>query len=347
MNLSETSQKFLELLASKLKALGATPVVLRNYQSLPNEIGNDLDIFIEREFLRDGARLLLKLVKECGGELGHVHERDYFHALWFRFEDEEKFWHVDLYPGALTWHGLEILDQERFLDGARPVNPWLAPRAAHEAYLVLLTGVLWGGKLKEEYVGVIDSLLTDSEEVMEFKACFECAFGKVGLGIATEVLEGRIKSDSPGKWAPKLRAALKWTSVKSGLWKSARAWLRHWRGEMRAYFVVPPGIRWVSPEPLNDGMESSAALPEVKCFFGGVVVFAEPQNRLLSKVGQRLRVLKSLGQNRLVVLSGNVESLDGRDVPPDLLDPKKSMGEMAKVLHCKMKEDGYDVDREV
>ena len=46
MKLSNTSQKFLEELAAQLKAVGFSPVILRNYEELPVEIGNDLDIFV-------------------------------------------------------------------------------------------------------------------------------------------------------------------------------------------------------------------------------------------------------------------------------------------------------------
>jgi hypothetical protein len=346
VKLSNTSQKFLEELAAQLKEMGFSPVILRNYEELPVEIGNDLDIFVPKEDLRASAVLLLKLVKEFGGKLGHVHERDYFHALWFRFEDEKKYWHVDLYPGALCWHGLPILSKERFLGQLVTEGPWSVPRPAHEAVLIFLIGILWGGALKSSYWKKIDLLLKNPSESLEFIDCLKDRFGEVGEGVGEKVFHRDLNDQDLMLLAKKLRRALKMKSLGRSPFISAIGWIKHWLGELRNYFVVPPGVVWIRSD--LDEYESMEAIEKsvsgVRCFFGGVIVVSPTRINLFERIVEWLKVFKGLGQNRLVIKKGQVDQLDGVAVPKSWNCSIRMMDDIGKILQLKMGRDGYDQD---
>lgn len=303
MVLSPTSQKFLAELNDKLVETGASPLLLRNYKTLPQEIGNDLDIFVKRSKQKKAIRIVLDQVLKFGGGLGHIHRRDYFTAIWFKFEDEERFWHIDVYPGAFSWHGLSYLEEHDVLSASRNFTFWKVPSAHDEALLIFLTSVMWGGHLKDRYRPVVCELLSGEDAFIHFSGKFINTFGKNVSEWPRRIADGSYSSEDLAEIGPVLRRSLK----KSRILKSPVGSLfrlgRHWFGEIRAYLISPPGLE-IDIEGLA-GYHSEDAIKEILslagAFFGGILV---ESSRDSSKRPSWLKRKVSLGKNFLVVRKG-------------------------------------------
>src|SRR4051812_1411548 len=112
--LSAGERGFFELFFQRLRSEKIIHIFLRNYELFPERMGHDLDLFFRRVEVPKAVRLFTRLLHERGGEILHVHERDYVLAVWFRAgTSEPQPIHLDFYHGAFTWHGHSYLsDQE-------------------------------------------------------------------------------------------------------------------------------------------------------------------------------------------------------------------------------------------
>ena len=339
MKLSLPAQEFLKDLNSGLQKMGACPVLLRNYEDLPIEIGNDLDVFVKRDFLRSSATFLLAKAKEHGALLGHVHERDYFHALWLKFEGEERFWHVDLYPGALSWHGLSFLDEKPFLENCQKYDHWWIPGPSDEAMLLFMTSALWGGFSKEKYLIRIAKLLEKESEKNQFVEQFETSFGIEFSGVARSISEGDFDPKSIQSLAVRLRKALKWREFRRRPIESFGLTLRHWTGELKNYLLSRPGVVLTVPLEISELEEGqlSSSLSKASKFFGGKYDARLKNPGLREKIQSWLQEQRSLGKNHLVIKSGASWSIDGITVEPiSESSAEKSEGLMAQILLNRM-----------
>jgi hypothetical protein len=312
MRLSKTARDFLIGLRTGLQHIGANPVVLRNYQDLPEAIGNDVDIFVSQTSLNSAIEVLVREVEEREGAVTHIHQRGYFVAFWVNFKNDDVALHLDLYPGALTWHGLEYLSMGRFLESTRHYRDWRIPHPAHEAILLILTSLLWGGFFKKTYRSQIEGLLDDPEVKKEFRDCLSNAFGDSGSELAAAVLAGKPIERIESLLAVKLRAALRRRCLSRNPGRALAGMAGHWLWEFRCYFVSRPGI-WVRVPHDNQGFDKE--LNRVLQYFGGVL---DERATVSNKCVRMLNRIRALGKNHLVILEGSQWEVQGE--PSALVD---------------------------
>ena len=176
--LSSNERRLFEQFFPKLEATGIPAILLRNYETFPGAMGHDLDVFFRREDLSQAVEVFRVLLRESGGEVLHIHERDYVLAVWFRAATgEPQTIHLDFYHGAFTWHGLTFLTDEALVSQARTHGKFKVPRPAHEAMSLFLASLMWGAFYKARYGERIELLLADQVEATEFFRLLENKFG--------------------------------------------------------------------------------------------------------------------------------------------------------------------------
>jgi thymidylate kinase len=123
--------------------------VLRNYANLPKDIGNDLDVLVDAERIREAESALHQVLAPLGGR---VHHRAEFSPLSLFFHDTatRKQYHLDLFRD-LKWRGFDILPAEDVLERVRDVNGIPAPNEVDEAILNFLTRLLYAGYVRDKY----------------------------------------------------------------------------------------------------------------------------------------------------------------------------------------------------
>ncbi|MEO1858121.1 MAG: hypothetical protein ABGY95_12265 [Rubritalea sp.] len=169
-NLTNEEWQFLEELLTSLHVLGIICPILRNYESLPGQIGNDLDIFVPRSRLKEVEGIFCAMVTSHGGELVKKFKKDTFTAWWVRIGGAPLL-HVDLFNGAFYWRGRQLESDEAVRAGTRKhILGFDIPRPAHQAFSMFVTSLIWGGFYKAKYGSVINSLLADENEAAYFES---------------------------------------------------------------------------------------------------------------------------------------------------------------------------------
>lgn len=303
MILSPTMQQFLSSLISRFEEEKLSPVILRNYEKLPIEVGNDLDIFVCPESIRNAEALFNEILEFHGGSLLHRHKRGYFVALWSRFPDSDDWLHIDLYHGALRWHGFEFLSTSALTKGSRRWNDYPVPRPAHEALTLLLASLLWGGFVKERYRAAIQKHIATDVESAKLLSCLGNAFGTKGCLLYDFLTKQTTHDKMPS--AAQLRRALVFRQVSISPLISFVRWAHHWFWEIKNY-LVPCGMTVYLPaKELQDiSGDLEAALGPVCALFGNVKVVKD----------SKYSALKSrwyAGRNYLVLRPSNKWSVNG------------------------------------
>lgn len=148
---------------------------------------------------------------------------------------------IDLLP-VFEWHGIPYLDQNRFWENVRPGEDGLPrPCLAHDAFIVWMTGLLWGARYSPRYDALIARAAREQHD--ELAACLSEAFG---APLGGELL------DLANAGTPALAVA-RVPTMRFHLWRTAMArdgletltrQFRHWRTEL-SHHIHPP-YPWIA-----------------------------------------------------------------------------------------------------
>jgi len=122
-------------------------VVLRNYESLPTAIGNDIDILVDD--LTTAERILLGCAQSAGYRLCHYVAFG-SHSYYFTDDALGRPIRIDLMT-RLDWYGFQILAAEDVFSDSRERPPFRIPHPVHEAALKLLLRLLYHSYVPEKY----------------------------------------------------------------------------------------------------------------------------------------------------------------------------------------------------
>lgn len=301
MTTSPATRAFLIRLIDELEAARCSPVLLRNFEGFPDEIGNDLDVYVRPQRIYDAFAVLNSCARAEGGSISHIHRRGYFIAIWLRFPDCEPPVHIDLYHGALTWHGLHFLDDDELVGNSRPAEPGARqriPAPCHEALISLLASILWGGYFKQRYQDRLSVLLDDARQFQEFSEILERTFGREGAILASAVRTRKTANLITDSFSRRLRQRLVSHSLKVAFMPGCLDWLRHWLEEIVCYVWRIPGMVIEYDEQAWDASEVEKIRNAISPYFGGVHT---PESRHTSLMGP-LKVRRLRGKNHLVLL---------------------------------------------
>jgi thymidylate kinase len=239
--LSAAETDFFRSFFRQLEMAEVPGVVLRNYESFPEYLGHDLDVFFQRAHLPKAMEIFCENLQRSGGVVEHVHERDYFLAIWFRVEkDSDAPLHLDFYHGAFTWHGIKFLEDAALLARTQRREFFQSPRPAHEAISLWLASLLWGGFFKDRYRARIFDLLAVTEERAEFNRIIARYFGPPGLAAVQRIAEPTSKQDWQ-KIAAIMRGQLKRRTLWQHPFRTLTCTLRYWICEIQQ-MITPPGL---------------------------------------------------------------------------------------------------------
>ncbi|HPY31401.1 MAG TPA: hypothetical protein PLT00_09470 [Verrucomicrobiota bacterium] len=128
---------------------GVEFLILRNYEKLPRETGNDIDVLVRSEQLAQAEAVLVS----AGAQIGYVlHNRAEFSPVSLFFFHPESCQQIqfDLFH-CLNWRGFMLLKPEAVLVQRRQVGLFAIPQPTHEAVLNLVTRLIYHGRVREKY----------------------------------------------------------------------------------------------------------------------------------------------------------------------------------------------------
>jgi len=290
---------FILALVGALKESGIVCPILRNYETLPDRVGNDIDVFIPRSELKRAEGIFKKHVSLHSGVLVKKYQKDTFMAWWVRIGNAPLL-HIDLFNGAFFWRGRCFELDESVSETTREHSLGITvPRPSHQAFSMFITSLIWGGFYKSKYGTEICQLLSDKEELRYFNGMMKTNFPKA-FPIPFDFVESpdaRLIKE----YTKNLRGNLKWRWLrKCNLIEMYRV-MRFWWWEILSLWN--PSGRWCLVDDSMDVSEDNLLISDPLNLYGAVLEYSYQKESALSWIWFRLRHLqRRMARNELILV---------------------------------------------
>ena len=134
---------------AEMEKRGLRAVYLRNYEALPQDIGNDVDLLIER----GRTKAWIAAAKEFASKFGWRFLRSIpfgCTSLFFFRPDSDEVLHVDL-NDRIEWHCVPFADATVILSRRRWNGTVFIPAPEDELFLNVATRLVYQGKVREKH----------------------------------------------------------------------------------------------------------------------------------------------------------------------------------------------------
>ena len=177
--MTETSEPSVRQLFDELfLRLGGAEVlycVLRNYEDLPERIGNDIDMLVHPKHVKAFRRCLLRAAQDTGWVLIKKPSRFGFESFWFKKVSAHEFVEIDVWV-ILHWRSIPWSSSEWILENRKRVKEFYVPSAVAEAGTLLVKDVIQTGAIKPKYLKKIREVALKKPET--FREYFHWPLGK-------------------------------------------------------------------------------------------------------------------------------------------------------------------------
>lgn len=247
---------FLSHLFARLNEEKIIYCILRNYETLPEKVGNDVDIWVKDSEQQNFEKILFKVMDDCEFELVSRIPRFGFKCDIFLSSKSNplKIIHIDywwqFYWRNLSWIDTKILEKNIILSE----KGFFIPSPGIESSILLLQNLLYHGSVKEKYKNRIIEFL--KKDVDGFFFAIQKPFGKK---IAQLILSSAMQ----GKWKEiqKKTYLFRWTVTKNALLHrplfQIKQWADYFYGQFRDFLFPQRGIFLVFIGPDGSGKSTT------------------------------------------------------------------------------------------
>jgi thymidylate kinase len=130
-------------------ATGFSYVYLRNYENLPEDVGNDVDLLVPKGMREKAARLIRTVLSNSGWSLVRQVEFGPI-SLFFASTDGKHFMHLDLFD-RIEWHWMEYAAPARLIENRQWNGMVHHPAPADEVVLNVMTRLIYGAAVREKH----------------------------------------------------------------------------------------------------------------------------------------------------------------------------------------------------
>jgi thymidylate kinase len=220
---------------AELESRGLPSVYLRNYEKLPNEVGNDVDLLVPYGKRNAAADILEKAAGDHGWQkLGRAHFSPL--AVYFANVNTAETLHLDLFD-RLEWHFIEFADASKIL-ARRAFNGLVhIPMVDDEIYLNLATRLIYQGKIREKHRQQVREFIRDKGDD-SVRTSFTDHLGAAGAALAEGLAHEQWRA-SPALRRSLLRVAVRHHGIRRP-WRVAVGAGRYGLRILRK-IVKPPG----------------------------------------------------------------------------------------------------------
>lgn len=249
--------QFLSQLFTQLNKEKITYCVLRNYEKLPGEVGNDVDIWVKDEDQKKFQKILFKIAKGFGWSYLKYPLSDKWKRDYFFIKDKEgldviridccRFFH---------WRSVIFIDEKTFLGNLLFYKKgFYIPSPGIEASTLLLINLIYHKRVKEKYKKqIIEYIKKDPETFLKtIKKPFGDRVAKFIFDMART-----------GRWEELEKKCnfLRWVLFKKSLFNNFPLQLKHWviyfYSRLSKYLFPKTGIFLILLGPDGSGKSTTA-----------------------------------------------------------------------------------------
>lgn len=292
---------FLSKLFDRLSKDKITYCVLRNYEQLPEEIGNDLDIWIKNGDQEKFQKILFEVARDFHWTIIKYVPRFGFKLDTF-FANEEpslNIIHIDCW-WFFYWRNVSFIDDRSFCDHiAMFKQGFYIPSPGLEASILLLQNLLYQGKVKEKYKKrIIDSLKKNADGFLN------ASNKPFGADIANSIYTLAVE----GKWdeLEKKCNFFRFTIIKRALFHKPFLQFKYWAiyiyGHLKEFLCPHWGMFLVLIGPDGSGKSTTSnnlieseikKLFQKKIYFHGHFPFLPELKKLAGFFNMKKKEVKS------------------------------------------------------
>lgn len=179
---------------------------MRNYENLPADTDNDVDILVSRPGFHTAADLLCRIAEQNGLRLHMLVEHDCLKMVFHRLKNPLDQCHIDLYSD-IRWQGIPIAVPEEILESRQAYKNFFIPGPAREQTVILLTGLLYIKRVRKKYRAGIFNTARHRALGREMRSFLSQAIGpNEGRELWHAIRNGKWDVAAGRAW--KIRAAL-------------------------------------------------------------------------------------------------------------------------------------------
>ncbi len=147
-------------LIKNLEDAGIKTVYLRNYENLPDDIGNDVDLLVSKNMRGRASEIILDALTGTGWECMQQVEFGPI-SFFLANSDGSQFIHLDIFD-RIEWHWLEYADTASLIE-RRVWNGMVHhPDLADEVVMNVMTRLIYGGMVREKHRVQVQSYLAQN-----------------------------------------------------------------------------------------------------------------------------------------------------------------------------------------
>ena len=186
-NLEVLIIKFFE----KLEQKNIKYCLLRNYEKVPQQVGNDLDLLILGKDIQKFQKCVFAVAHSLNWKLLRVTRRS-GHSVFCLFNpDTEKSITIDQWS-SFNYKGIIWADEKKFLDCRIKFNNFFIPQKSDEIATLLIKDLIQNGAVRKKYHNQIQEQLNNGceNDIAEFIRC----------GLSDQIAKNLISEAKKGNW---------------------------------------------------------------------------------------------------------------------------------------------------
>ncbi|MCP4713527.1 MAG: hypothetical protein GY868_00300 [Deltaproteobacteria bacterium] len=276
-----------------LERAGVEYCILRDYEGLPDRVGNDIDFLVQPEDVPSFRDCLMRAAVSNGWELLKNPQRYRFRSYWLFSESAGKILHIDVWDRH-QWRGLTWVDNAAFFSSRHKYNNmfYVADRET-EIGSFLIKDLVQNGAVREKYYTLIHAGVRDHAAAVQ-----RFLERSVGSRLAARLISNARQADwaALNSSAGDIRRAVLWQNVKrhplgtvvnlaAFLWGHVGALLNQKNG-MIIVLVGPDGS---GKSTVSRGLQTSLAelFPACRYYHGqfGILLELKTLKKLFRKKG--------------------------------------------------------------
>lgn len=169
-------EKIIIELFEKLNFENVKYCILRNYENLPWNSGNDIDILIDTYFEHDIYVYLKDFTKNIGWEVLRVWNRNNMQTfILYSYNEDFEILKLDIWT-KLSWRNVRWIDERYILENCENYGLFKIPNNGAEGAILLIKESFGKGKIPNKYKDRIQKLLIASKS--EFVESLYSSFGE-------------------------------------------------------------------------------------------------------------------------------------------------------------------------